>query len=127
VLFPPEQLRTCREVLEPGKAVSITVRAKFSDGEVRFFGDDAEPLEKALEGAVAALRVHLSPGSVEMEALRKRLQPAAGAERGGDVILVAGLGAGREIELKLPGRYALNSALRSALKTAPGVSFLEEV
>ena len=127
VMFPPEQLRRCREVLEPGKAVSIKVRAKFADGEVRFFGDDAEPLEKALEGAVAALRVHLAPGSVEMDSLRKRLQPAAGAERGGDVILVAGLGEGREVELKLPGRYALGPALRSALKTAPGVAFLEEV
>ena len=126
-MFPPEQLRRCREVLEPGAAVSIKVRAKFADGEVRFFGDDAEPLEKALEGAVAALRVHLAPGSVEMDSLRKRLQPAAGAERGGDVILVAGLGAGREVELKLPGRYALGPALRSALKTAPGVAFLEEV
>jgi len=127
VMFPPEQLRRCREVLEPGKAISIKVRAKFADGEVRFFGDDAEPLEKALEGAVAALRVHLAPGSVEMDSLRKRLQPAAGAERGGDVILVAGLGEGREVELKLPGRYALGPALRSALKTAPGVAFLEEV
>ena len=127
VMFPPEQLRRCRDVLEAGKAVSIKVRAKFADGEVRFFGDDAEPLEKALEGAVAALRVHLAVGSVEMEALRKRLAPAAGAERGGDVILIAGLGAGREVELKLPGRYALDPALRSALKTAPGVAFLEEV
>ena len=127
VMFPPEQLRRCREVLEPGKAISIKVRAKFADGEVRFFGDDAEPLENALEGAVAALRVHLAPGSVEMDSLRKRLQPAAGAERGGDVILVAGLGEGREVELKLPGRYALGPALRSALKTAPGVAFLEEV
>jgi DNA polymerase-3 subunit alpha len=62
-----------------------------------------------------------------MEALRKRLAPALGAERGGDVILVAGLGGGREVELKLPGRYALDSTLRSALKTAPGVAFLEEV
>ena len=101
-MYPPEQLRRCREVLEPGRAVWIKVPAKFADGEVRFFGDDAEPLEKALEGAVAALRVHLAPGSVEMDSLRKRLQPAAGAERGGDVVLVAGLGEGREVELDCP-------------------------
>ncbi|HET6970490.1 MAG TPA: DNA polymerase III subunit alpha, partial [Phenylobacterium sp.] len=42
VLFPPEALRRCRELLEPGKALAITVRASAKDGEVRFFGDSAE-------------------------------------------------------------------------------------
>jgi hypothetical protein len=36
-------------------------------------------------------------------------------------------GAGREVEVKLPGRFALDPAVRGALKTAPGVAFLEEV
>jgi DNA polymerase-3 subunit alpha len=76
VLFPPEALRKCRDVLEPGKAVAIKVRAKARDGEVRFFGDDAEPIEKAIENMVAGLRVHLSPSATEIEALRKRLEPA---------------------------------------------------
>jgi DNA polymerase-3 subunit alpha len=127
VLFPPEQLRRCREALEPGRAVSLKVRAKFTDGEVRFFGDEAEPLDKALEGATAALRVHLSPSAVDVDTLKRRLAPAASAERGGDIVLIAGLGGGREVELKLPGRYTLDPALRGALKTAPGVVFLEEV
>jgi DNA polymerase-3 subunit alpha len=43
------------------------------------------------------------------------------------VTLVAGMEGGREIELRLPGRYALDAAVRGALKTAPGVTFLEEV
>jgi DNA polymerase-3 subunit alpha len=126
VLFPPEALRKCREVLEPGKAVSIKVRAKARDGEVRFFGDDAEPIEKAIENMVAGLRLHLSPSATEIEALRKRLEPAA-SPRGGEVSLVAALGGGREIEMKLPGRYTLDAALRGALKTAPGVALLEDV
>ena len=127
VLFPPESLRRCREVLEPGKSVSIKVRAKSSDGEVRFFGDDAEPLEKAVQGLTTSLRVYLSPGSTDMASLRSRLTPAAGQGLSGEVFLIAGLGAGREIELKLPGRYQLDSAVRGALKTAPGVMELEEV
>ena len=127
VLFPPESLRRCREALEPGKAVVIKVRAKASDGDVRFFGDEAEPLERAIAGATAGLRVHLSPGSADMEGLRRRLRPAEGANAGGDIILVAGVGDGREVELKLPGRFSLDPAVRGALKTAPGVAFLEEV
>jgi DNA polymerase-3 subunit alpha len=126
VLFPPEQLRRCREVLEPGAQVALKVRAKASDGEVRFFGDDAEPLDRAIEAAAAGLRIHISAASADMAGLRARLAAARPSERGGEVCLVAGVGEGREVELKLPGRYHLDAALRGALKTAPGVTFLEE-
>ena len=30
------------------------------------------------------------------------------------------------VEMKLPGRYRLDGALRGALKSAPGVSYLED-
>ena len=126
VLFPPEALRSCREALEPGKAVAIRVRAKAKDGEVRFFGDSAEPIEKAIENVVAGLRVHLAPRSAEIEALKARLEGSIN-DRGGEIILIAGVGAGREVEVKLPGRFTLNNAVRGALKSAPGVVFVEDL
>jgi len=124
VMFPPEALRKCRDLLEPGKAVAIKVRAKASDGEVRFFGDDVEPVEKAVENVVAGLRVHVS-ASAEIEALKKRLGVTSG--RGGEIVLVAGLEGGREVEMKLPGRFTLDGAVRGAIKTAPGVVFIEDM
>lgn len=126
VLFPPESLRKCRDLLEPGKAVAIKVRAKARDGEVRFFGDDAETIEKAVENAVAGLRVHLAPRSAEIEALKKRLENVANA-RGGEIILVSPVDGGREVEVKLPGRFSLDVSVRGALKTAPGVVFVEDL
>ncbi|HEY5411190.1 MAG TPA: OB-fold nucleic acid binding domain-containing protein, partial [Caulobacteraceae bacterium] len=127
VLFPPESLRRCRELLEPGRAISLKVRAKAQDGEVRFYGDEAEPIEKTVEAAAAGLRIHISARSAEIDALRQRLQGAAAARGGGEVLLVAGLGEGREVEVKLPGRFTLDAALRGALKAAPGVMYLEDV
>ncbi|MBU2365042.1 MAG: DNA polymerase III subunit alpha [Alphaproteobacteria bacterium] len=123
VLFPPESLRKCRDLLEPGKAVSIRVRCKASDGEVRFFGESVEPVEKTIENVVAGLRVHIAPHSAEIEAIKKRL--GVTNARGGEIVLTAQLGGGREVELKLPGRFTLDGAVRGAIKTAPGVVFLE--
>jgi DNA polymerase-3 subunit alpha len=125
VLFPPESWRRCRDTLEPGQAVAITVRARARDGEVRFFGDSAEPVAKAVENVVAGLRVHLAPRSAEIEALKKRLEGVTNP-RGGEIVLVAGL-SGREVELKLPGRFTLDGAVRGAIKTAPGVVFVEDL
>ncbi len=126
VLFPPESWRRCRDLLETGAAVAITVRARAKDGEVRFFGDGAEPVAKAVENVVAGLRVHLAPRSAEIEALKRRLEGVTNP-RGGEIVLVAGVGAGREIELKLPGRFTLDGAVRGAIKTAPGVTFVEDL
>jgi DNA polymerase III subunit alpha len=126
VLFPPEQLRRCRDVLEPGRSVSLKVRAKCDGGEVRFFGDDAEPIEKAFENTAAGLRIHLSPRSAEIEAIKRRLEAATNA-RGGEVALIAAVEGGQEVELRLPGRFSLDAAMRGALKTAPGVLYLEDV
>ena len=49
-----------------------------------------------------------------------------GAGRGAEVSVVAAMAGGEEIELKLPGRFNLDVALRGALKTAPGVLYLED-
>ena len=115
------------EALEIGEgAVLVKVRAKAKDGEVRFFGDSAEPVDKAVENVVAGLRVHLAPRSAEIEALKRRLEGVT-SSRGGEIVLVAGIGGGREIELKLPGRFSLDPAVRGALKTTPGVVFVEDL
>jgi DNA polymerase-3 subunit alpha len=134
-LFPPEQLRKCREVLEVGAAVMVRIRAKSSDGEVRFFGDEASPLDSVIDDSTAALRVHVSARTVDPSAIRARLDRAASAAglanvnasaRGGEVMLIASLDGRHEVEMRLPGRYRLDAALRGALKTAPGVLMLED-
>ncbi len=125
VLFPPESLRSCRELLEPGRSILVKVRCKGREGELRFFGDDAEALEAVVADAAAALRVYVTPEQTAVEALKRRLQ-AAGSKGGGEVSVVAAMPDGCEVELRLPGRFNLDAALRGALKTAPGVLYLED-
>jgi DNA polymerase-3 subunit alpha len=128
-LFPPEQLRKCREVLEVGVAVLVKIRAKATDGEVRFFGDDASRLETVIDDSTAGMRVHVSARGTDAAALKSRLERSLTTERGGkggEICLVATLDGRREVELRLPGRYRLDSALRGALKSAPGVLMLED-
>jgi len=125
-LFPPEQLRKCREVLEVGASIMVRVRAKSADGEVRFFGDDASRLDTLIDDGAMGLRIHVSARGVDPEALKSRLERARAQGKGGEVSLIASLDGRREVELKLPGRYRLDGALRGALKSAPGVVLLED-
>jgi DNA polymerase-3 subunit alpha len=125
-LFPPEQLRKCREVLEVGASIMVRVRAKSADGEVRFFGDDASRLDKLIDDGALGLRIHVSARGADPAALRSRLDRAKSEGKGGEVSLIASLDGRREVELKLPGLYRLDAALRGALKSAPGVVLLED-
>ena len=126
VLFPPETLRKCRDLLEPGRALLVKVRCKGREGELRFFGDEAELLDTVVAEAATALRVYVSPEATAVETLKRRLQVAGSSRSGGEVLVVAAMPGGCEVELKLPGRFSLDAAVRGALKTAPGVLYLEE-
>jgi DNA polymerase-3 subunit alpha len=125
VRFQPEILRRCRDLLEPGRGLVLRIRARAAEGEVRFYADDAELLEQAIEKVPAGLRVHLSPAIAEVEVLRSQLSPAETG--GGPVAFVAAFPGGREVELRLPGLWRLDPATRGSLKTAPGVTLLEDV
>ena len=75
---------------------------------------------------LAALSRSRSTRSAEIDALKKRLENV-GNPRGGEIVLVAGIEHGREVELKLPGRFTLDASVRGALKTVPGVVFVEDI
>jgi DNA polymerase-3 subunit alpha len=125
VMFQADALRRCRDLLEPGRSIVITARAKANDGEVRFYGEDAEPLDRAMEKVASGLRIYVSPAIAEIEALKARLKPVTTG--GGPVVLVAAFSGGREVEMRLSGRFQLDATVRGALKVAPGVAFVEDL
>ena len=92
--------------------------------------DAEEAFQRSLHG-VNWRGGHLSPQSydeawAEIDALKRRLEGVTNP-RGGEILLIAGVEGGREVEIRLPGRFTLDGAVRGALKTAPGVVFVEDI
>ena len=131
-MVPPAELARMRELLEPGAHLLFRMRARVDGGQFRLIVEACEPLRPVAAGteaAVASLRIHLSTASADMAALHARLDGAQmlpGGERGAEVVCVASLPGGREVEVRLPGRYRLDGPARAAVKTAPGVVMIEE-
>ena len=124
----PDDVEEAYRLVDGRAALMVKVRAKASDGEVRFFGDEASRMDAAIEQSDVNLRVHVSGRAADPAALKARLDRsrAQGPGRGGEGSLSATLEGRREGEVKLPGRYRLDAALRGARKTVPGVVLLEE-
>ena len=127
-MVPPPELLKLRPLLEPGAQLLFRMRARVDGGQFRLIAESAEPLRAmaaGTEAAVASLRIHLSVGAADMAALHARLDGARG-ERGAEVVCEMRLPDGREVEVRLPGKYRVDGSVRAAVKTAPGVVHLEE-
>ncbi|WP_026986229.1 DNA polymerase III subunit alpha [Fodinicurvata fenggangensis] len=115
-----ELLVRCRELLEGGRPLLVTVSVeRQSEGdELRLTAQDFEDLEESLAKTAAGLRVCL-----EDERPLKDLRNLLDRESRGrsQVTLVLTLTDGREVELDLPGGFSLSASGRQAIKSIPGV------
>jgi DNA polymerase-3 subunit alpha len=116
-----EGLAQFRELLEPGTAVLLQVGAEAQGDEVRVRVHSVEPLEEAAAKAQRGLRVVL--GSAEaIEPIARRLNGGNGrSENAGEVLIVVRLADGSEVEIRLPGRYAVSPQVAGAVRAVPGV------
>ena len=116
-----EGLNQYRDLLEPGRAVVLTLQASAEGEEVRARIGTAEPLDVAAEKLKSAMRVFLRDEK-PVRSIQERLR-----ERGdGEISLVLMLEQGqREVEVKLPGRYKATPQIAGALKAVPGVVAVE--
>ncbi len=122
-----DTLEAARDHLEPGNNVVLTVEATLEGETLKLLARAAQPIDRvAAEGGIADLRVHLSRAEAagSIAALLARLAPARQAAK---VTLTVTDGAGREVDLVLPQRYAINPQVKGALKSLQGVAAVEEV
>ncbi|MCX5515311.1 DNA polymerase III subunit alpha [Kaistia algarum] len=121
ILFS-EALNEFRDVLEPGLSVVVQVAAEDRPEGISVRIVSVKPLD-AMATGLKQLRVFLR-GEAPLPSLDRHL-PRGGD---GDVSLVLLLDGGqREVEVQLPGRYALSPQLASALRAVGGIEHVELV
>jgi len=122
ILFQ-EGLNQFRDLLEKGADVLVTLQAGVEGEDVRARIVDVERLTDAAAKVHKGLRVFVRD-ETPLASIESRLS----ARGEGEVSLVVILGPkDGEVEIRLPGRYAVNAAIAGALKAAPGVVAVEHV
>jgi len=118
-----EGLNQFRDLLEKGSDVLVTLQARVEGEDVRAQIVNVEKLNDAAAKVHKGLRIFVRDEGT-LDSIEKRLS----APGDGEVSLVLILGPKQgEVEIRLPGRYAVSPALAGAIKAAPGVVAVEHV
>lgn len=119
VLFS-EGLALYRDTLEPGSAVLMAVAAELQGDDVRVRIQSVESLDEATAKGHRGLKVVLDTLGAA-DSVARRLT----AKGDGEVILVMTVpDHGSEVEIRLPGRFAVSPQVAGAIKAVPGVSLV---
>jgi DNA polymerase-3 subunit alpha len=119
-----EVLAQAGPLLEPGTAVVLDVATRWDGDELKLQIMSVQGLNQAAAQTGAGLRIFIDDPK-PLASVSERLKGKAGK---GIVTLVFPIEHGeREVELELPGRYAVTPALKGAMKTVIGVREVEEV
>lgn len=118
-----EGLQQYGDLLQPGRAVALTVTPRFNGEEMRLNLDRAIELEAArLARPSGALVVRLTEGASpeDLASVVQRLEKIADPDRG-SIYLELSLQDGRRVTLRLPNVYTIGLRAQRALKEVPGV------
>ena len=119
-----EVLAVSRELLESGRPILMTVEARLDGDSLRLTAQRIEDLDGVAASTSAGLRIFVEDPR-PLERVREAL---ARESRGkGKVTLILDLDRRREVEMTLPGGYAISPAVASMLKTINGVIEVSEI
>jgi DNA polymerase-3 subunit alpha len=117
-----ETLATARPHLTAGTPILVTADLKLEGENLRITAQDVTTLEKAALDAGAGMRIWLK--RTEAVPHIRALLDREGRGRG--LITLLPMIDAQEVEVALPGRYAVTPRLRQALKMIPGVERVDE-
>lgn len=123
VTFFAETLATARQLLEVGAALAMAVEIQSRGEELRLTALSVEPIDQALARSAARFIIYVDGVQA--------IQPLHGLlDREGQgrckVNLQLLLSPTEEVEIELPGAYAVGGRAKAALKSVPGVLSVEE-
>ena len=119
-----EILGRSRDLLEAGTNVLVSADARREGEGMRLTAQAIEPLDAAIAHAAPGLKVTVSAAEA-LERLRDIMAHAAGGK--GEVDLIIGLESGEEVEIEIPGRYAVSPAAIADLRAVPGIAEVREI
>ncbi len=118
-----DTLEDCRDLLEAGTPVVVTVEAERDGETLKLRVQGLEALDKAAAGVRRGLRIVLDrrmveSGAADLGGLKSRLKPGGK----GEVRLALHIGERRcEMEFLIPGGFDISPAQAGALSVVPGV------
>jgi DNA polymerase-3 subunit alpha len=122
-----DTLSACRDLLEPGTPVLLSVAAERDGDTVKMRVEGLQGLDQAAAGVQRGLKVVLDyrqASAKHVATLKSHLKHGGK----GEIRLVLPLeDRGREVELVIPGRYDVSPARAGILSTTPGVVEVLEI
>jgi DNA polymerase-3 subunit alpha len=116
-------LAASRHLLEPGKAVLVTVEGERDGEALKLRAQAVQSLDEAAEGMQRGLKVVLDGRALKgngswLEELKAALKPG-----GKGIVCLSMLldDRAREVEIAVPGRFDVSPAQKGAIATVPGV------
>jgi DNA polymerase-3 subunit alpha len=122
-----EVLNGSREILQTGALLVASVTINREEGDLRLLVESLRPVDDVVANTEAGLRIFVEKPEA-CAGLRTRLDDVEQPKhkRGGEVSLVI-MTPEREVEMRLPHKYAINPRVAGAIKAVPGVLHVEEV
>ena len=112
-----------RDLLEPGRCVVLGVDVERRDGEVKMRIQSARDIDEVTHQVSDGLRIFLEDQKA-LPSIQKRLnQPGKGLVS----IVVPTEKDSSEVEIELPGGFAVDPRIRAAVKAVVGVAEVEEI
>jgi DNA polymerase-3 subunit alpha len=119
-----ERLVEYRELLEPGRALLLTVDVRSEEENLRLMVAEAIGLDQAVAATAAGLKIYLRDPTPVTGI--KQILDRAGKGKGRVQISLDLSDIGWETDLTIKGGYLISGAVRSAIKAVPGVMDIQD-
>ena len=113
-----EGLQAARDFLEVGQTLLLSVDAEQREDQIRITGQRVEPLDKALEGKIREIQIHLDHAGAAPKI--KQFMDIEG--RGpAQISLYLTIDQERIARIEIPGRWSLSAQARNKIRAEEGV------